>query len=115
MKGITRGSHCNIRNYNWCYYMLVRETKSKWPPCNKSEKLWKLHNYILCVLYMAMYYIKIKAIPMGRQCNINKYIWSKYDSRVKNQNGRHVINQKKLWKQNNYILCLLYGHVVYQS
>ena len=58
--------------------------------------------------------MKIKAIPWGSKCNINKYNLSKYDDREKNQNGRYVINQNKLWKQNNYILCLLYGHVVYQ-
>ena len=37
MKEITRGSLCNIHTYNWSNYMLVRQTKSKWPPCNKSE------------------------------------------------------------------------------
>ena len=26
-----------------------------------------------------------------------------------------MTNQKKLWKQNKYILCLLYGYVVYQN
>ena len=39
MKGITRGNYSNIHKYNWCNYMPVRETKSKWPPCNKSEKI----------------------------------------------------------------------------
>ena len=95
--------------------MPERETKSKWPPFNKSEKLWKLHNDISCLLYMGMYYIEIKAIPRGSQCYINKCNWSKYDGRVKSQNGHHVINQNKLWKQYNYILCLLYGQVEYQN
>ena len=52
MKGITRGSHCNILKYNLCNYMRVRQTK--WQPWIKSEKLWKLPNYILCLLYRGM-------------------------------------------------------------
>ena len=38
----------------------------------------------------------MKAIPRGSHCHMNKYNWSKYDGKVKNQNGRHVINPKKI-------------------
>ena len=85
MKEIRRGSHCNIHKYNWCYYMLVRQTKSKCPPCEKTENDG----------------FKLK----GVQFNFF------YMGKVTNQDRCHTTNMKN----DGNLKYFLYIHEVYQS